>query len=162
MASQASVVDSSQIASANASLQTFRSATIALAAICGVLALVLLASVLWLLKKNKSLKREVATAESAGPTVQDQQPQQSQLLPSPSLHGETGGQSPPSQYANQFHKQSYNTLHGSPNPSEAVPAYPGHNIQRYSELDGAAVARSEMGSPEPFERERSPGVVRSQ
>ncbi|KAF6842756.1 hypothetical protein CMUS01_02749 [Colletotrichum musicola] len=128
-------------------LSTFKSATIALAVVAGVSLLAGLVSVFWLWKQNKTLKRELAaekTASSAsntgGPTVQ---PSPATTSVAPQYTGSYAGDS------QHLYKPPYGSTPGSPHNSE----FHGGNPHRYSELDAStATARSEMGSPSPYDQ----------
>lgn len=150
-----------------AALSTWRSATIGLAAALGVTLLAALASTVWMARQNKKLKKQLAARpDGPGGMMQHQQ----------HYDGGAGGHTPSVSHAAQFQHQHYTgstQQHHSPLPEHghlynkpslggggggtvSPPAmhspqsdtFPG-NVHRYSELDAAATARSEMASPPP-------------
>ncbi|TDZ23969.1 hypothetical protein Cob_v003413 [Colletotrichum orbiculare MAFF 240422] len=124
----------------------FKSATIALAAVAGVSLLAGLISTLWLLKQNKSLKQQLAEKPEPSPPRAPDTPAQT-VVESQYTGNRSSYASP------QLYKPSY----GTPPPQPLSPSseYYQGNVQRYSELDASgATARSEMGSPTPYEQQQ--------
>ncbi|KAK1967864.1 hypothetical protein LY78DRAFT_668733 [Colletotrichum sublineola] len=117
----------------------FKGATIGLAVATGVAILAGLLSTGWLWKQNKKLKRELAEKEE----ISNQRME-------PQFTGAT------SSYAGTSPPQTYKAHYGSSPPPPMSPNSEYHqaNIHRYSELDAsAAIARSEMGSPSPYDQQ---------
>jgi hypothetical protein len=110
----------------------FKSATIALAVILAVVALAGAGAVVWLLRKNKAIKKQLSEK-----LIND-----SRHVPPPvAIHPYEDNNSYNAGSTPQF-KSSI--ISGSPSPAYEM----NHNVQRYSELDGSmAPPRSEMGSP---------------
>ncbi|KAI0157609.1 hypothetical protein GGR57DRAFT_460423 [Xylariaceae sp. FL1272] len=112
--------------------KSYKDATIALAVIIGVLFIASGSAIAWLMKKLKSLKQQ---------HVENNNEVQSQ--PPPMIH---------QPYQDTYQESNYP---GTPQfKNNSVPASPGigtyemqNNMARYSELDAASAARSEMGSP---------------
>lgn len=150
---------------------TFKNATIGLAVVAGVSLLVALASTLWFLRQNKSLKQQLADEKSNSEHHHHQQASmmhdRASVVPTMADSNHPGG----SVYGGSttHHNQSplldpshpyYNkTPHGSPPPQhQNPPLSPGsdihhhhnHNLARYSELDGGTTNRIEMASPDPY------------
>ncbi|KAK1989143.1 hypothetical protein LZ30DRAFT_776311 [Colletotrichum cereale] len=121
----------------------FKGATIGLAVVTGIALLAGLLSTAWLWTQNKKLKRELAEKTEA-----PSQPMEPQFTGATSSYA---GTSPP---------QAYKSHYGSspPPPMSASSEYHQANVHRYSELDAsAAIARSEMGSPTPYEQQQQQG-----
>ncbi|OBR13190.1 hypothetical protein CH63R_01916 [Colletotrichum higginsianum IMI 349063] len=117
----------------------FKGATIGLAVVAGVSLLAGLLSTTWLWKQNKKLKTELAEkTESLSRPME------------PQFTGAT------SSYAGTSPQQTYKSHYGTsspPPPMSPNSDYRHGNLNRYSELDAsAAVARSEMGSPSPYDQ----------
>jgi len=121
----------------------FKGATIGLAVATGIAVLAGLLSTVWLLKQNKKLKKELAEkTEVASQRIE------------PQFTGATSsyaGTSPPQTYKSHCGPSPQPTM--SPNSE-----YHQSNIHRYSELDASvAIARSEMGSPSPYDQQQQQG-----
>ncbi|KAI1260071.1 hypothetical protein F5Y18DRAFT_407332 [Xylariaceae sp. FL1019] len=126
---QASVVDDGSGGDVS---KAYKDATIALAVIVGVLFLASGSAIAWLMKKLKSLKQQ-------------------------RVENNNEVQSPPPPMVQQPYQDTYqeSAYQGTPQfKNSSVPASPGmntfemqNNMARYSELDAASAARSEMGSP---------------
>ncbi|OLN96434.1 hypothetical protein CCHL11_00678 [Colletotrichum chlorophyti] len=116
----------------------FKSATIGLAVVSGVSLLAGLLCTLWLWRQNTSLKRRLAEITEQSPMTEPHTPAPAVIQPhhtgSTSMHGS------PQQYKSHYSTTSNSDFH------------PG-NAHRYSELDASvATARSEMGSPTPYDQ----------
>ncbi|WYZ39775.1 hypothetical protein EsH8_IV_000116 [Colletotrichum jinshuiense] len=121
------------------SSSAFKGATIGLAVVSGLSLLAGLLSTLWFWKQNKALKQQLAEK-----TESTQPPIEPQYTGAPSSHV---GSSPYNLY-----KPPYST--SPPPPMSPNSEIHFGNVQRYSELDASAVtARSEMGSPSPYDQQ---------
>ncbi|OHX00959.1 hypothetical protein CSPAE12_00313 [Colletotrichum incanum] len=124
----------------------FKGATIGLAVVAGISLLTGLLSTTWLWKQNKNLKKELAEK-----TDMSSRPMEPQFTGATSSYAGTSPQ--------QTYKPHYGT--SPPPPMSPNSEYHQGNVHRYSELDAsAAVARSEMGSPSPYDQQQgrdSPG-----
>ncbi|KAJ0158402.1 hypothetical protein CTA2_11649 [Colletotrichum tanaceti] len=122
----------------------FEGATIGLAVVAGVSLLAGLLSTAWLWKQNRKLKSELA--EKTGPSS-GSRPMEPQFTGATSSYA--GASSPPP----QMYKSHYGGTSSPPPPMSPISDYRQGNVNRYSELDAtAAVARSEMGSPSPYDQ----------
>ncbi|KAF9874954.1 hypothetical protein CkaCkLH20_07648 [Colletotrichum karsti] len=121
----------------------FKGATIGLAVVAGVCLLAGLLSTFWLWKQNKSLKRQLSEKPEPSPPAEPHTPAQTLVEPQTTgsdIRGSYAASSP------GLYKPPYST---SPRESE----FHHGNIHRYSELDASvATARSEMGSPTPYDQ----------
>lgn len=118
----------------------FKGATIGLAVVAGVTLLAGLLSTVWLWKQNKKLKMQLAEKEESSGRPME-----------PQFTGAT------SSYAGASPQQTYKPHYGASPPPPMSPNSDYHqgNVNRYSELDAsAAVARSEMGSPSPYDQQQ--------
>ncbi|GAP88130.2 hypothetical protein SAMD00023353_1501030 [Rosellinia necatrix] len=122
---QGSVVTSPNV-NADDSGTTFRNATIGLAAALGVLLITTVGIIIWLLRQNKSIKKQLS-----------EKSEDVRHVPPPIIthpYSDSHDTSPP----------NYPAVSGSPNATYGIPV----RQQRYSELDASiAASRSEIGSP---------------
>ncbi|KAF4910716.1 hypothetical protein CGCVW01_v011636 [Colletotrichum viniferum] len=122
----------------------FKGATIGLAVVAGICLLAGLISTFWLWKQNKSLKRQLSEKPDVPPPAEPHTPAQTLVEP------QHTGTDPRSSYITSspgLYKPPYST---SPRESE----FHSGNLHRYSELDASvATARSEMGSPTPYDQQ---------
>ncbi|KAL0943309.1 uncharacterized protein CTRU02_201195 [Colletotrichum truncatum] len=127
---------------ANSNDDALKGATIGLGVVAGVSLLIGLISTFWLWKQNKSLKKQLAEKPEPAPPTNPHTP--AQTLVEPQMTGNQSSYGAPSP---GLYKSTYSA---SPRESE----FNHGNIHRYSELDAsAATARSEMGSPTPYEQQ---------
>ncbi|KAK8091300.1 hypothetical protein PG994_000805 [Apiospora phragmitis] len=145
---------------ASSDATTFKNATIGLAVVAGVSLLVAIASTLWFLRQNKSLKKQLADEKLASeqhntstmhdrpsvvPTMTDSN------HPGGSVYGggSTHNQSPMPDHSHPYYNK---TPVGSPPPQHPPMSRNSEvhgNLSRYSELD-AGTNRIEMASPDPY------------
>lgn len=134
-----------------ASLSKYRNATIGLAVVLGVVALVAAVALFWMLRKNKTLRRQIEETSA-------QQAAMQQMRESPSTYRDPYLQDRETDITSvgspRTHYETY-----KPPMSPSVPEVDGSE-QRYSELDASATANiSNMGSPSPgFEHSPRPGM----
>jgi hypothetical protein len=139
---QASVVsDDNHSASSS---DSFKSATIGLAVVLGLLFLAAAGVISWLLRQNKSIKKQLSEKTDAAnhlpPSVVVQPYQDSYHNPSPKFNDSTAP--------------------GSSSPGHELTSHRDH--RRYTELDASVIAsRSELGSPVHHQFDSGPGSPRS-
>ncbi|KAK8079435.1 hypothetical protein PG997_007253 [Apiospora hydei] len=139
---------------------TFKNATIGLAVVAGVTLLAAVASTLWFLRQNKSLKKQLADEKLAAGHQQASMMHNNRgsMVPTMTDSNHPGGSvyggstthhpSPMPDHSHPYHKAPGS----SPPPHPPLsPHSDGHhgNMQRYSELD-AGTNRIEMASPDPY------------
>lgn len=149
----------------------FKNATIGLAVVAGVSLLVAIASTLWFLRQNKSLKQQLADEKSNSENHHHHQAStmhdRASVVPNMadsnhpgagSVYGGSTTHHNQSSLLDPSHPYYNKTPHGSPPPQhQNPPMSPGPDIQhnnnnlaRYSELDGGTANRIEMASPDPY------------
>ena len=126
----------------------YKNATIGLAVVLGILALVGLGVVLWLLRKNKGLRQQLEDQKSQ-PAAMTQENQGTPLSYRDSVQPDNTDASTSYTGLSSPH-QHWSTTSWKPAISPSIPEADGH--QRYSELDATVtseVTRSNHGSPRP-------------
>lgn len=144
-----------------AALSTWRSATIGLAAALGVTLLAALASTVWMARQNKTLKKKLAARPDTAAAGGGGMMQQHHGAHTPSIghaaqfqHPHYTGStqqhhSPLPEHGHMYKPSGGGTASPPPMHSPQSETFHQGNVHRYSELDAAATARSEMASPPP-------------